>query len=90
MRRFQRLKVPEKAHPLVRQLLIEMNREMIGLSDLAERSGIAMSTLRGWRTRRNPRVNDLEACFNALGKRLIVAHLPDISGVTNDDCLSNS
>lgn len=77
MRRFRRVLVPRKAHPLVRQLFVEMNRERIGLSDVAERAGVAITTFKGWRTRHTPRVADLEACYNVLGLTLTVTKVKD-------------
>jgi DNA-binding phage protein len=70
MRRFRRLKIPEHAHPLVRHLFMAMNHERIGLMDVAERAGIARNTLQGWCAKHNPRVGDLDACFNVLGMEL--------------------
>jgi hypothetical protein len=77
MRRFRTLSVPQHAHPLVRQLFVEMNRERIGLSDVAERAGVAITTFKGWRTRHTPRVADLEACYNVLGLTLTVTKVKD-------------
>lgn len=72
MRRFRRVTVPPHAHPLVRRLFAEMNYQRIGVTDLAERAGLARETLKGWRGRHCPRVADLEAAFGVLGKRLKV------------------
>ena len=38
--------------------------------DLSERVGLHRDTLRNWRTRYTPRVNDLEAALNYLGYTL--------------------
>lgn len=70
MRRFRTLKIPQHAHPLVQELFIQMNYQRIGLSDVAERAGIARNTFQGWCNKHNPRVGDLEACFNVLGMKL--------------------
>ncbi len=72
MRRFRRLPIPTHAHPLVRKLFEEMNYQRIGVTDLAERAGLALGTFKGWRTRHCPRIVELEACFNVLGKELAV------------------
>lgn len=70
MRKFRSVSIPQHAHPLVRQLFAEMNHQRIGIMDMAERSGIAHGTFKGWRTKHCPRVAELEACFNVLGMRL--------------------
>jgi transcriptional regulator with XRE-family HTH domain len=58
---------------LVRRLFEEMNREQLGVLDLAERSGVNKNTLKDWRTRTVPQVDNLEACLGVLGLRLTVA-----------------
>jgi hypothetical protein len=75
MRRFRKLSVPKHAHPLVRQLFEQMNYQRIGVTDMAERAGLARETFKGWRTKHCPRVADLEACFNVLGKSLKITDL---------------
>lgn len=77
MRRFRTLSVPQHAHPLVRRLFTEMNRQRIGMTDLAERVGFSRFTINGWRTRHCPRIVELEACYNVLGLRLIVSQVKD-------------
>lgn len=73
MRTFRHLSPPDKAHPLVRHLFEEMNKQQIGILDMADRSGINKNTLRDWRTRTVPTVDNLEACFSVLGLRLTTA-----------------
>ena len=70
MRNFKLLNIPERAHPMVRSLFQEMNRQQIGLLDMAERSGINKNTLKDWRTRTVPTVDNLEACLTVLGCEL--------------------
>lgn len=77
MRRFRTLKIPQRAHPLVRALFKEMNHHRIGVTDVAERAGIARNTFQGWCAKHNPRVGDLEACFNVLGMELKPVHRRD-------------
>lgn len=72
MRRPPRLTVPAGAHPMVRRLFEEMERQQCGVLEMAERSGVNKNTLKDWRTRTMPRVADLEACFNVLGFDVIV------------------
>lgn len=70
MRMFRRLSRPEKAHPLVCRLFEEMNTQQIGLLDMAERSGVNKNTLKDWRTRTVPTVDNLQACLSVLGYEL--------------------
>ena len=70
MREFRRLTMPTKAHPLVRRLFQEMNRQQLGVLDLSERSGVNKNTLKDWRTRTVPTIDSLEACFGVLGLEL--------------------
>ena len=72
LRLFRPLSIPEHAHPLVKRLFEEMNAQQIGSLDMAERSGMNKNTLKDWRTRVNPTVSNLEACFNVLGLELYV------------------
>lgn len=72
MRRFRRLSVPDHAHPLVRTLFKEMNHQQIGVLDMADRSGVNKNTLRDWRTRTIPTVDNIQACLSVLGMRLKV------------------
>lgn len=64
------LSVGDKAHPIVQKLFREMNKQQIGLLDMAERSGVNKNTLKDWRLRTVPTVDNLEACFNVLGLSL--------------------
>lgn len=70
MRTFRRLTVPVRAHPLVRKLFEEMNRQQIGMLDPAERSGINKNTINDWKNRSVPQVHNLAACFTVLGLEL--------------------
>lgn len=73
--RYTRVSIPERCHPLVRRLFIEMQKQRIGVLDMAERAGVNKNTLRDWRTSTIPRVADLEACFNVLGLSIQVRKL---------------
>jgi hypothetical protein len=70
MRKFRRLSVPPRAHPLVRKLFEEMNYQQIGMLDLAERSGVNKNTIKDWKDRSIPQVHNLDACFEVLGMKL--------------------
>jgi DNA-binding phage protein len=62
--------VPKKAHPLVIELFEEMNRQRIGLADLADRSGIGRDAISAWRYRQSPSLAGIDACLNVLGLQL--------------------
>lgn len=64
------LKVPDRAHPLVKRLFQEMNTQGIGLQQMAERSGYTVDCLKDWRTRSSPNICSLEACYGVLGYEL--------------------
>lgn len=70
--RFRPMSVPEHAHPLVRKLIEEMNRQQCTYKTMTKRTGLHQDTIRRWRDKSTPRVGDLEACFTVLGKRLTV------------------
>lgn len=80
MRRFHRLSIPESAHPLIRRLYEEMSYQQLGVTDTAERAGVARETIKGWRKNHCPRIGELEACFNVLGYTLKPTRMKD-----NDD-----
>lgn len=70
MRHFHPLKVPVNVHPLVRRLFEEMNREQIGILDMAKRSGVSPNTLNDWKRRSNPQIQNLDACYAVLKMEL--------------------
>lgn len=64
------LKVPDRAHPLVKVLFEEMNRQKIGLTEMSDRSGYSTQCIKDWRTRYSPNIRSLEACFGVLGMEI--------------------
>jgi len=56
----------------VKFLFEELHRQRCPEADFAERTGIHRDTLRGWRTRVNPKVNDLNFVLNTLGYEIVV------------------
>lgn len=72
MRVYRKHSVPENVHPLVRKLFEEMNREQIGVVDMAERSGVNKNTINDWKKRSVPNIVNLDACFSVLGKKISV------------------
>lgn len=75
--RFYRIRVPARAHPLVRQLFETANDHRLCLIDLAERSGVNPNTLKDWRTRTVPNVANLQAAGNVLGLELVWRRIRD-------------
>ena len=78
MRAFKsfRMKYWANAHPFVRRLIEEAQRQQIGLQDLAERAGISYDALRNW-TRSKPDIDTIQAALNAVGLELVVKYIPE-------------
>jgi len=79
--KYQRAKVPPAksplikngAHPFVRWVWEEINRQKCSQFDVEKRSGVSASAMRKWRlVNRNPRITELEAVINALGYKLVI------------------
>lgn len=64
--------IPEKTHPLVARVFDVMNKRRYTLEFVAKRSGVSESTIRSWRARNAPSLQNLEAVMNVLGLRLDV------------------
>jgi DNA-binding phage protein len=58
-----------------------MDRQQIGILDMAERAGVNKNTVKDWKTRAVPSIDNLQACLNVLGLRLTVTR----SGRQKDD-----
>jgi hypothetical protein len=72
-----RLPIPPHAHPLVRRLFEEMNRQRTTITEVAERAGFRRETISEWRYSYQPRIADLDAAYNVLGLELSVRHRRD-------------
>jgi len=57
---------------IVRFVFEEMCRQRIHECDFSERVGFHRDTLRGWRTRAQPRICDIQDCLDFLGFKLKV------------------
>jgi predicted transcriptional regulator len=88
MRNYQKQKVPVRApkgtvqgmavHPIVHWIWDQINFQHASQEDIADRSGVASSTIRKWRNGvRSPRVMELEAVVNALGFKIKVVVAED-------------
>ncbi len=72
MRIYRRKNTITNNEPCVQFLFSELHRQRCAEADFAERTGIHRDTLRGWRTRCNPKVNDLQFALNELGYEMVV------------------
>lgn len=59
-------------HRVIKFLTEEMHSQRMTSIDLSERAGLSKETIRWWRYRTMPRINDLEAALNVLGYELTV------------------
>lgn len=64
-------------HPLVRSMFREALRQHCTLSMLAQRTGINLSTVRGWRAGKSPKLADIDNCFQVLGFRLTIQEVEE-------------
>lgn len=56
----------------MKKMFDSMNHQQIGVLDLADRSGVNKNTIRDWRTRTVPTVDNFLACLNVLGLKLVI------------------
>lgn len=70
MRKFRYRPAIINGNPIIRFLFEEMHRQQMCQLDLSERVGLHRDTLRNWRTRYTPKINDVEAALNCLGYTL--------------------
>lgn len=75
MRIFRRLKIPTNTHPLVKNLFEEMNHQQIGITDMADRSGVNKNTITDWKRRCMPSLANIDACYHVLGLKLQVENV---------------
>lgn len=59
--------VPERAGPHVRLAFAEMARQGINYDTMEIRSGVIRATLKAWRYKNVPTLQNIEACLNVLG-----------------------
>jgi len=77
MERFRPNLPPAHAHPLVKRLFAEMNAQQCSQEMMAARSGVGRNTFKDWRTRTDPTLSNLEACFNVLGFELVARKIKE-------------
>lgn len=69
-----RAKLPEHAHPLVRQFFGLLNVALINRGHVAAKAGLSTHTICAWR-RAAPQLPNFEAALNVLGYRLAIVPL---------------
>jgi hypothetical protein len=67
-----KLSIPEKAHPMVRELYKVANAERAKMKEMASKAGVPYGTIQNWRVNSIPTVSTLEAMFNVLGYELCI------------------
>jgi len=80
MRKFRYRPTIVNGNPIVQFLFKEMHNQRMCQIDLSERVGLHRDTLRNWRTRYSPRINDIEAALNVLGYTLKPVRIKDDNG----------
>ena len=74
------LTVKDTAHPLVKLLFAEMERQQITLSTLAVKSGIARETISRWRVSGTMTLISIESCLQVVGLSIIAVDNPLTTG----------
>lgn len=67
-----RHRIPPHAHPLVRQVIEEINLQRRLMSEVAAEAGVRLGTVSTWRYERLPRLDLLEAVLGVLGLELVI------------------
>jgi len=81
MKRTRPHTIPERAHPHVRALFVEMNRHDMSCDTMAEQAGICRETLMNWRKGSHPKLRDIEACLNVVGLTLQAVPVREVEHV---------
>jgi hypothetical protein len=66
-----RITVPRHAHPLVKVLYAEMQRQGVTYEELGHRSGVLPQTFKAWRGSNTPGLATMEACLGSVGWALV-------------------
>lgn len=69
--------IPQNAHPLVKRLFEELNRQRIPLSRVSCEAGVNEATIKNWRKRQRATLENIDAVFNSLGYRIVVEKIGD-------------
>lgn len=74
-----RLPIPASAHPFVRRIFAEANRQRATLAEIADRAGVCRHLISDWGHKSEPRINDLQAVLNVLGLDLVITNRKEAS-----------
>jgi DNA-binding phage protein len=67
MAHFRSYKIPERAHPLVKQIYREMQSRQITIEAVVNATGVSRGCFKSWRDKANPQLGSLEAIATYLG-----------------------
>ena len=75
----QPLKTPAHCHWAVRWLVAELNVQKMASQYMCTKAGIHINTVTEWANHRIPRIDNIEACINVLGYKLMIVPIEDDS-----------
>lgn len=67
-----KLPVPRHAHPFVRRVVAELNRQDMTMAEASAEAGLHKARIRTWCHHANPRIDELEAVLNVMGLSLAI------------------
>lgn len=70
-----KLKIPAHAHPLVRRLIAELNKQDTTMTEASAQAGLHKASIRNWGAHYHPRVDALEAALAVAGLKLVAVPL---------------
>jgi len=73
--KFTPYRIVPNAPPIVRKLFSIANSQKMPRSELSIRSGVAVGNFVNWENGSRPRVDMIDACFQALGYTLTIERL---------------
>lgn len=74
-----RIKTPftcQNNNPVVRFIVDQAFKQQLTMYDLSKRAGMSKDTIRHWRHKSTPKVDDAEAVLNVLGYTLKPVRMP--------------
>lgn len=81
---YRKIKSYPKAHPIVQALFKEARYQQVGLSEIAEATGVARETIQNWGLRSSPMLVNVEAAGAFLGLKLVWRRVGDGSQLEDD------
>lgn len=63
------------SNPLVRHLITELNKRELTWAEAEAKAGVAVGTIRAWKSRSMPRLDNFTAALNAIGLDLKIVRL---------------